>query len=269
MPGIGLLGLVAPQNAQLVAGKDPSGLLRALTLDSAGRLITTTADGAATVTGPASTAALALSGARWASVYFPLNGASGTMTQQYSVDGGVNWLTGPYVKRLDVVSANPAVTATITSASGTYEMPLPGNTTNVRLSGASGGTVTIAGGLPYVTGVPVTATLAEVTSVNVAYDSGTLELAGWSSVFVEGSAGVTPACTAFVAVIFLVARINSAIPIFFIHADCVPRSLNPLVTHAHGCTFPENAPHQSDGLTCGHWNTDIIYGVSSIEPRPS
>ena len=201
MPGIGLLGLVAPQNAQLVAGKDPSGLLRALTLDSAGRLITTTADGAATVTGPASTAALALSGARWASVYFTLNGASGTMTQQYSVDGGVNWLTGPYVKRIDVVSANPAVTATITTASGTYEMPLPGNTTNVRLSGASGGTVTIAGGLPYVTGVPVTATLAEVTSVNVAYDSGTLELAGWSNVLVEG--------TAFTPAVLLITSIHS------------------------------------------------------------
>lgn len=169
-----LAGKAAGNVVTQIGGTDGA-LTRAALTDTSGRLVTTFTDNA-TATGSASTTTLAVSGARVASVSFVFTGASAQ--QQISLDGGVNWISGAYVKRLDLVSANPTVTASITTP-GTYEMPIPGNCTNVRLA-ASSGNVTISAFQPYVPSTPVTATLYDVTSaVNTALDTGVLDFSGW------------------------------------------------------------------------------------------
>ena len=145
-------------------------------------------------------------GTQYATARFAFTGtlSSQTLEFDYSIDG-VNWLPSgqgaPYVKRIDAVSANPSVvfgsTATVggnslsfninTYGASTWELPLAGNVQAVRLLPLSvgAGTVAISAGLPYAPGIPVVATLFDVTSVtNTAIDTGTLNLTGWSQLLI-------------------------------------------------------------------------------------
>lgn len=132
---------------------------------------------------------LSISGAQFATAKFTaITAGTSTVTAQVSIDGGTNWLAAPYAKRISTASANPtvqAITATTLVTGDTWEIPLPGNTTNVQLVCAGTGTVTavkVQNGAPYVPGVPVVATLYDVTSgVNAANNTGTLEASGWNS----------------------------------------------------------------------------------------
>lgn len=135
------------------------------------------------------TVAVAVSGQQWATVRVDFDGSGNpTVQQEYSIDGGVNWLAAPYAKRLDLVSANPSVTANIAGASSkqTWEVPLPGNCTNFRVrqtAGTTAANVIISGGALYTPGVPVVGVLYDLTSgTNTAINTGTLDLSGWTTV---------------------------------------------------------------------------------------
>lgn len=135
---------------------------------------------------------IALSGGLWATAKATFGAtASGiALATEVSSDGGVNWIPSPLAKDVTTVAANPAFLASGTGAVGysskAWEVPLPANATHfrVRATAALGSalSVTLAGGTPYVAGVPIVATLADLTSaVNTAIDTGVLELNGWTS----------------------------------------------------------------------------------------
>lgn len=139
---------------------------------------------------------IAAAGIDWATVKIQTGGSwVGTITPLYRNDAnqGIGTIPAAYVKRLDVSSANPAVTATMTSGgTAAYELPLAGDTTHVclKMTAYTSGSATIAvtGLRAYVPGVPVSATLYHVTSaVNTALDTGVLELAGWTSLLQTNS----------------------------------------------------------------------------------
>ena len=153
--------------------------------------------GVVTLTNAADTAAIAISGTKYATVLWVVNTAgSGGITAEYTTDAAglnsVNWLTPPYSKRTDVLSANPAVTpwTNNTPVAGTYETPLGSNVTAFRIRYQTAGTattITVIGGLPYVPGVRVTAVIYDVTSAGgAASDTGTLDLSGWSAAVIKG-----------------------------------------------------------------------------------
>ena len=146
---------------------------------------------------------LAISGTQWATARFAFTGtlSSQTLEFDYSSDG-INWTASgqgaPYVRRIDATTANPTTvfgsTATVggnnlsfninTYGASTWDLPLAGNVVAVRLLplSAGAGAVTVTGGLPYVPGVPVVATLFDVTSIaNTALDTLVLDLSGWST----------------------------------------------------------------------------------------
>jgi len=140
-------------------------------------------------------ASIAALGTQLASVQWAVTAAgSGAITTEYTDDPNgqlsLNWKPTPYSKRLDVQSVNPAVAPWVNAAPvvGNYETPLPGNCTAFRIRYQTAGTqtaVSITPGLPYVPGVPVTATLYDVTSaLNTAIDTGTLDISGWASALV-------------------------------------------------------------------------------------
>jgi hypothetical protein len=136
-----------------------------------------------------------LDGQQWASAMWTVATAgSGGITTEYTNDpsatpcSSLNFLPSAYAKRLDQASANPSTSpwANNTPIAGRYETPLPGNATAFRIRYQTAGTatvITLAGGAVLVPGVPVVATLWDVTSaVNTAIDTGILELgAGWAS----------------------------------------------------------------------------------------
>ena len=155
-----------------------------------------------------------VSGSYWATARFIFTGTFASQTGEfdYTIDG-VNWLPSgqgaPYVKRVDAVSANPSMvfgsTATVggnsltfninTYGASTWELPLAGNVQAVRFIALSTSTakpvVQIQTGLPYVPGVPVTATMFDNTSaVNTANDTGILNISGWATL---GYGGAVPA----------------------------------------------------------------------------
>lgn len=151
-----------------------------------------------TLTNVADTAVLPISGTQWATGKLVVGaGFLGTIVPEISIDGGVNWLAAAYSKRLDAVSANPTVQATLTSVTpSTWEIPLPANVTHLRarLSAVTTpGPVTLSGSLPYVPGVPVTAVLWDTTAAfGVAINTTTLDASGWQSaefMFVNGDTG--------------------------------------------------------------------------------
>lgn len=132
-----------------------------------------------------------------ADVQFSFTGtATLTITWEMSLDG-TNWVASPYAQRTDATTANPTIAATFAASGATpaaFFVPIPGNCLYMRgrVSAYTSGSLVgnARPGRPYVPGVPVVATLVEVSSVNVAYDSGILNVAGWSSVLVEGTSGV-------------------------------------------------------------------------------
>lgn len=148
-----------------------------------------------TITTAGDAVTLTVSGTQWATVRLSVGtgGVALTEVAEVSIDNGVNWLAAPYAKRVDLVTANPGMII-FTAAVGTqpvsgaaYEFPIPGNTMLFRIR-ASGGTgpaiLTLAGGVPYVPGIPVVATIYDQTSgTNAALDSGTLEVTGWSQLY--------------------------------------------------------------------------------------
>ncbi len=151
-------------------------------------------------------ATIFIKGSDFCNVLWTVAAAPGTakLTAEYTTDTivpPVNWLTAPYSKEIDLVSANPLVQAwsNQTAVAGTFETPLPGNCTAFRVRVGTGGTavsVSLTGGLSYETGVPVTATLYDVTSaVNTALNTGTIDSSGWVSAslsgFMSGVAGGT------------------------------------------------------------------------------
>jgi len=141
-------------------------------------------------TGSTDAVMIAAQGWQWATVRFTVvTAGTSTSTTQISLDGGVNWITSAYARRLDQSSANPQtflVSNTTFSSGQIYEVPLPSNSTKFRvLCGASGTTTTIqvSGGIPYVPGSPVVAVLYDVTSgTNAALDTSTLDVSGWTTV---------------------------------------------------------------------------------------
>jgi hypothetical protein len=132
--------------------------------------------------------AIALPGNQWATALFSItvNGTA-TLTTQVSIDGGVNWITSAYSKRLDLVNANPTVTALIASSPGvsSWEVSLPANATHFRILCAGTGTtlsLTLFGGAAYIPGMPVAAVLYDVTSaVNTQLTITALDMSGWAS----------------------------------------------------------------------------------------
>lgn len=146
---------------------------------------------------------------KWGTVVFTFTASafSGTLTWDVMING--QWYTVGLVSATQPVvgtpyatlvsstgSGSPTVAGSVvytTTAADTWELPLPGNATQVRVrcSAFTSGsvTVTLAPGKPYVPGT-LAATLYDITSgTNTALDSGTVELAGWSraSVSVVGS----------------------------------------------------------------------------------
>ena len=186
--------------------------VRRLLTDNRGQLVTTpnpslapvVVVGAANI---AATAQIAITGGQYATVQFT-SASTGiyTANAQYSIDGGNNWLTAPYAKNLSAGQPNPAVTLWA-GANGTYEIPLPGNTTHFRIAGVSmvGGsvTVTLTPGAVYVPGVQVTAVLYDVTSgVNALNNTGIMDMSGWGSAqIIWTSGGATNATPTFVPVL--------------------------------------------------------------------
>jgi hypothetical protein len=146
-----------------------------------------------------------VSGNAFSTVRVVLGGTwTGTVKFQMTMDStGTNWINTPGAQRLDVVSANPAISFATTAsgivaigdpiatANGTYEIPIPGNCTGVRVimgaytSGSA--TVLIGPSKLYVPGVPVTAILYDVTegSIGAGFSAGTLDISGWSNVTVD------------------------------------------------------------------------------------
>ena len=112
-------------------------------------------------------------------------------TLEVSNDGGINWQLAPYAKRVDAVAANPQVFSFLGATPGAgsiYEIPLAGNTTNIRSRASSSGTpsiITLQGGALYTPGVPVSAILFDVTTaINTQVDTGILDGSGWTSALV-------------------------------------------------------------------------------------
>lgn len=134
------------------------------------------------------TVVLEASGAQWATVQFKATTAgTSTVTAQVSLDGGTNWLSSAYAKRLSTVAASPtvqAIAATTLVAADVWEVPLPANATHFRLQCAASGTTTTVfmyGAQPYVPGVPVFATLYDVTETNIGDGlTTTVDFSGWN-----------------------------------------------------------------------------------------
>ena len=138
---------------------------------------------------------LPISGGQWATAKFSVGtGGTATATAQVSIDGGKNYNPSAYAKRTSAVSANPttqAISATALVTGDVWEVPLPGNCTHFQLLCGGTGTattVTLSGGALYVPGVPVVATLYDVTvAFTVAAASPTLDLTGWSVVTLDAT----------------------------------------------------------------------------------
>jgi hypothetical protein len=132
---------------------------------------------------------------RWATVNSTSiwgGGANFFNAPEVSLDGGVNWIYAPYSVRTDVVSANPTAAQLLAGSGATvsYSTPLPGGATHYRqrinsyTAGSSSVTLTL--GRPLVPGVPVSAIVYDSGAVtNIAADSGTLDVSGWSRVRLE------------------------------------------------------------------------------------
>ena len=148
------------------------------------------------------TVPLPISGGQWATAKFTVKTAgTATATAQVSIDGGINYNPAPYAKRLSTVSANPtvqAITATTLVTGDVWEVPLPANATHFQLlCGGTGSvtTVTLSGGALYVPGMPVTATLYDVTTAfTVGQTTGVFDTSGWSQgsvIVINGDTGGT------------------------------------------------------------------------------
>src|SRR5690242_6220458 len=115
------------------------------------------------------TATSYMNGSSWASVYWTIGTAGGgAITTEISLDGGTNWIASAYSRRLDAVSANPSVApwANNGPVAGTYETPIPANCTAFRIRYQTAGTATsgtLTPGVAFSPGVPVVATLYDVT----------------------------------------------------------------------------------------------------------
>jgi len=133
-----------------------------------------------------------LIGSMWATARWSVTTAgTATVTTEVSIDGGTNWLPSAYSRNVSAVSANPSTVpwSNNTPVVGTYETPLPGNATNFRVRCGTTGTatvVTVGPGAALTPGVPVVATLYDVTegSIGAGIASTTQDTSGWNSVTV-------------------------------------------------------------------------------------
>lgn len=136
-----------------------------------------------------------ISGSQWATIQFRATvSGSATATAQVQVNG--QWLAAAYATRISTTAANPttqAITASALTANDVWEVPLPSNATGFQLlCGGTGTTTTVQifGGQAYVPGMVVSATLFDITSaINTDNPTGTLDLSGWSWIFVAWNAG--------------------------------------------------------------------------------
>ena len=157
-----------------------------------------------TLSAAGDTCVLPISGSQWASAKIAFSTAvAGSVTLTVSVDGGTNYVTAPYAKRIDAATANPTVLAFVTiSPAGyskaTWELPLSATVTHVRVSNvtAATNTLTLSAGQPYVPGVPVVGVVADIVNSDgtTPVDTGVMDLSGWSSLvytFSSGSSGST------------------------------------------------------------------------------
>ena len=180
------------QDWSALRGSSSTGLVVA----AAGQSVPATT-GSVSTTGTVAT--LAIYGADWATARVTVSGSTtSSLYWQVSSDGGTNYSTSsaPYSQRVDLVAAYPSVTSTLVGA-GTWEMPLPGNATNVRvvvLATGSSVTATVSPGRPYVPGVPTKATMfSGVGSSSSTYTTGVLDLSGFSRMlFAAQASGVPP-----------------------------------------------------------------------------
>lgn len=174
----------------------PSGSVFTVPEANEGQLVPTQG----TLSATNSAVAVTASGQTWATALMVFDAVfNGTVQPEYSIDGGTNWISAPYAKRLDASTANPAVQATVSPAAAaqTWEVPLPGDCTNFRARATSvtaSGNVLISGGKYFTPGVPVVAVLYDVTSgTNASQNTGTLTLTGWTSAeHLMSSNGGTP-----------------------------------------------------------------------------
>lgn len=131
---------------------------------------------------------------RWASATFTLTASAfaGTAIWDMMING--QWVVAPYAALTSTVAANPSTVASVaytTTAADTWDLPLPGNVTQVRVrcSAYTSGSVsvTVSPGRPYVPGVPVKATLFDVSQAMdvTELDTGVLEMSGWRKVAVS------------------------------------------------------------------------------------
>lgn len=110
------------------------------------------------------------------------------LTAEVSVDGLSNWIPAVYGKRLDLTAANPSVVPFVNFApakGSVYEFALPGTSTWFRLRPSVAGTastVTVAGGAPFVSGVPVVGVLYDVTegAIGAGLPATGFDLTGWT-----------------------------------------------------------------------------------------
>ena len=177
------------------SGAQPTGNAQAISpaTDSASFPVVFGAPTGAAVTGTLTTngdtVTLPISGGQWATARVAIT-ASGTatVTSEISIDGGANWFASAYGKRLDATSPNPQVfgiSNTTFSGAQTFEIPLPSNTTSLRVRCGTTGTttsVTLSGGALYAPGVVVFAVLYEASfAFGVASPSVLLDVSGWTS----------------------------------------------------------------------------------------
>lgn len=139
-------------------------------------------------------------GGVWGTVSWSVTSAgsgNGITTEYTKEQAHTNFLAAPYSARTDAVTANPSTApwANNTPVVASYETPIPGNAIcfQIRLqtAGSAPAVVRIGAGAAYISGVPVVATLFDVTSaVNTAIDTGVLSMDGWGPISVYY---VTPA----------------------------------------------------------------------------
>ena len=143
-----------------------------------------------TLTNNGDTVVLPIIGTQWATVRLTQTN-TGTLgvSSQISIDGGINWIAPAYAKRLNLVNANPSLSAlqnvTLTNAD-VWEIPLPANITHFRVVYASAGTAAsflLSGGATYTPGMTVYAVLADLSAAfTVGIVTPTLDVSGWATV---------------------------------------------------------------------------------------
>ena len=200
----------------------------------------------------------AINGNQWATAKISFSGGANTpsVTVAYSLDGGGTFLASgagaPALKQINAGSYNITFIAGIPQNTGpvTWELPLAGNVTHVRVLAASSNTtpqiVTISGGTVYVPGVPVKAVLQENAQGAATNNTPTFDLSGWAH-------------------LYYLFTTTGAAPVASINAVDDAGALNPLVTSTTAAT--NYAGGLGPGLTIGFPTAGLVPITASVMPR--